>query len=247
MRKYTIPKIAYVLVVMLLSCLSIGSTYAYFSAKHTASSNLTLGKISIAWKDYVKDAYIPSLFDDVQAIVIDKETKLQRGQYTSIKSLLPKENEEDDDEFIDLSLAMSNVDATTSAYCRIEIIAKYTLNNAPSTQYDCDDGTVQLALNDSLITQVQVNEVSGERYESGWFEHNGYYYYGNATKDVDGNITRATLKELSVGETKLIANQLYLSTNADAEMLGASMTIMLTLEGVQTAHDAYKTVWQVAW
>lgn len=246
MRKYAIPKIAYILLAIVLTCLSIGGTYAYFSAKYTANSNVTLGKISIAWKDFTKDAYIPSLFDDVNAIAIDSTTPLKRGEYTSIKALLPKDNEEDADKFIDLSLAMSNVDATVGAYCRIEIVAKYIINNT-ETEQDCNAGDVQLALNSSLITKIQVNEVTGESYEFGWFEDNGYYYYGNATKDADGNITSATLKELTSGATTLIANQLYLSPNANADMLDSSMTIMLTLEGVQTTNEAYKSVWEVDW
>ncbi len=240
------PKIAYVLVVVLLSCLSLGYTYAYFSAKDSASSNVTLGKISILWKDYAQDAYISSLFDEVQSIVIDPQTSLKRDEYTSIKALLPKEKENDADEFANLSLAISNVNATASAYCRIQIEAKYIINNT-STEVDCADGVIQLALNSAVITKTQVNEVTGEIYQTGWFEDDGYYYYGNAVKDEDGNITSATLKELTAGETTLIANQLYLAHNAEAQMLGSSVSIVLTLQGVQSTNQAYKSVWEVDW
>lgn len=246
MRKYAISKFAYILLVAILISLSIGYTYAYFSAQTRATAKPTLGKISILWRDFEEEAYFTSWFDDVSAIKIDSNLKLQRGDYTPIKGVLPKEDEDAADEYINLSLGMSNIDATVDAYCRIQIVAKYTPKNT-STVKDCTPGWVQLALNSAVITQKVENQQANTTTEKGWFEHNGYYYYGTATKDSEGDIISATLKSLPATETMPIANQLYLAGDAGNEILGSSMSITLILEGVQTTNNAYQAVWGVDW
>ena len=237
MRKYTIPKITYVLLALILSCLSIGYTYAYFSARHTANANVTLGKISILWKDLETDGYISSLFgEDVSAISISTDGGIKRGEYTPIKAILPQEGANGEPQFANLQLGMSNdFNATVGAYCRIQIVAQYTPQGS-STAIDCEDGWVQLGINSKLIT------------ENGWFEDNGYYYCGRVdTSDSEGNITKATLTEVSSGTAELVANQIYLSPDASAELLGSNLSITLILDGVQTTNGAYGQVWDVNW
>ena len=233
MRKYAIPKVAYVILAVMMLCLSIGYTYAYFSAKHTASGNVTLGKIGISWVDLSGlDAEIPQLFDDPLKIQVSSDQKLQRGNYCQLTAHTKLDEEGETSQLV---LGISNGEGTVNAYCRIQIIAKYTPKGS-NTAEDCDPGWVQLGYNSELLTS------------QGWFEDDGYYYYGSVnTKDSEGKITKATLTELEASFSWPIANQLYLDPSADAEMLGGSMSITLVLEGVQTKHGAYQSEWGVTW
>ncbi|MBO5910256.1 MAG: hypothetical protein J6Q15_01970 [Clostridia bacterium] len=233
MRKYAIPKIAYILLILMLTCVTIGNTYAYFSSHATANSNVTLGKISIEWQDYTSEALIPSLFDDPTAIAISGD--LTRGEYTSIQARTKTDAE---DETTEVSLAMSNVDGTINAYCRIGIVAKYTPKNL-TTEITCENGWIQLALKNakSGVTKLIT--------DNGWFYYNGYYYYGSETKDGEGNVTARTLTELECGTSQEVANNLFLSDSAASNMFGASVSITLTLEGIQTTNDAYQYAWQL--
>ena len=136
MRRYAISKINYICLVAILLFLSIGYTYAYFSARADANGNLTLGKINILWKDYSADRYIDSnWFDDVQEIVIAPEIELTRGNYETIKATTKAGS------FVNLTLAISNDTATVGAYCRIRIVAKY-LPEGETTPIDCLPGRI---------------------------------------------------------------------------------------------------------
>ena len=133
---------------------------------------------------------------------------------------------------------MSNVDGTINAYCRIGIVAKYTPKNL-TTEITCENGWIQLALKNakSGVTKLIT--------DNGWFYYNGYYYYGSETKDGEGNVTARTLTELECGTSQEVANNLFLSDSAASNMFGASVSITLTLEGIQTTNDAYQYAWQL--
>ena len=237
MRKYTIPKIAYVMLIAVLGCLSFGYTYAYFSSVAKAENATVLGKINIVWRTTGdKSSTVAGLFADANNIEISELVTLKRGQYSQLTAT---------DKFGDtinlkLQVANSGEDASVPAYCRIKIEAKYTPNGGTAT--DCGDDWIQLALNDgednTLITEFDQN---------GWFydETTKYYYYGEKTGSVSS--PKITLREIPAGESRVLAERIYLSNNASAEMLGAEVKIMLKLEGVQSANKAYQSVWNVTW
>ena len=242
MRKYLIPKVTYVIALLLLTCLSIGYTYAYFSGIAYAESNVTLGKINMVWRDFNSNwAGMDTLFnikpaegeDGVnEAMSIKVKGSLKRGNFTDI--IATDINNKEASRL--LEVANINDDDGVGAYCRIKISATYTIEDAePET---CEDGWIQLALkmgnNDpKLITS------------NGWFFYNGYYYYGKQTTDPDGNVTKRQLTSLSSGGGLALANYLYLSSDSPASMLGAKVEIILTLEGVQDSHGAYKSAWEI--
>lgn len=231
MRKYAMPKVAYVLLVSILICLSIGYTYAYFSTHIEATSNVVLGKINVVWSDYESDARIPSLFDDPTSIRIDGE--LKRGEYTTIKA---RTKDDDENESSNIVLAMSNVGANVGAYCRIKLTATYTPKGS-STPINCDADWIQLVYSSKSSNKLIT--------ETDWFYYEGYYYYGEQLTSKSGAVVSRTLTELERSSTIAIANSLYLSTDASPAMFGASVNIVLTLEGVQTTNEAYRQVWEL--
>lgn len=231
MHKHTITNLAYVIVVIMLACLSLGSTYAYFSASDPtkvsapAGSNL-LGKIDIEWRDGTLDASIPTLFNSPNEIAIN--TDLKRGDYTDIKA-----NDKNDTERT-IKLAISNTSGTVAAYCRIQITAQYKPKNATKFE-DCGTQWVQLALDNGTTTKLIT--------DNGWFYENGYYYLGTKSS-VTGAVT---LQKLDARTSKTLANKIYLLPTSSTQMYGASVKITLKVDGVQATHDAYKTAWSVTW
>ena len=230
MRKYALPKYIYIGVALMLIVLSVGYTYAYFSAIATANAGLTLGKIDIVWRDANYNSSISAEFEDSSSIAIS--STLKRGQYIPLKSVIEKGAQKGKE--VDLRLQISNVNGTVGAYCRLKITATYQATdaqgNAVGEVFTCDDGWVQLALDNTFITDLDVN---------GWVFQDGYYYYGY----LDGDDLK--LNTLAKLQAQLVVNQIYLSTDADATILGAKAKITLTLEGVQTTNGAYKSVWEL--
>lgn len=225
MRKYAMPKVAYILLMMILLCLSIGYTYAYFSAIDKVKGSLILHSINVSWRDGgSNDARIPTLFDNPttnenEAMSIAITGELVRGGYTQIKARDINNN------IKNIKLKISNF-GTTGAYCRIKITGTYLDKN--NEQKVCEDGWLQLALSDDdsydLIT------------ENGWTYYNGYYYYG---ADIN------SLTELSRNSGLTVADYLYLSSTSSADVYGATLNIVLTLEAVQSSNNAYKSVWNL--
>lgn len=243
MRKYLIPKITYVITLLLITCLSIGYTYAYFSAIDYAESNVTLGKINMVWRDYNSNfAEMETLFnnkptegEDIvnEAMSIQVKGSLKRGNFTEIIATDVKGNE------AARLLEVANVNNDSNgvgAYCRIKIDATYTIDGAAPEI--CEDGWIQLALKTGTSDPKLITS-------NGWFFYNGYYYYGKQTADTDGNVVSRELKSVASGESRTVANRLYLSSDSPANMLGAKVEIILTLEGVQDSNDAYKSEWGI--
>ncbi len=243
MRKYAIPKIAYVLLVLMIACLSIGYTYAYFSSMAMATNDTELGKINIVWRavltdedDNVKSGEVNNMFNNSSSIPVIGNVK--RGGYAEILAL----DKEGDQVAVRLQVSNSGNNASVSAFCRLKIEASYTPVNGTETQ--CDPGWIQLALGDSanktLITEFD---------EYSWFydEYTGYYYCGEMISG-DG-IPKVKLFKLTVGQSIPIANYIYLDNSAPSEIMGASINITLKLEGVQTTNEAYKqaSVWGLNW
>ena len=230
MRKYAIPKYIYIGVALMLIILSVGYTYAYFSAIATANADITLGKIDIVWRDANYSASLSSLFEDSNTITIS--STLKRGGYVPLKSVIEKGDQKGTE--VDLRLQISNVNGTVGAYCRLKITATYQATdqqgNAVGEVFTCEDGLVKLALDDTFITDIDVN---------GWVFQDGYYYYGYQDGD------ELKLNTLAKLQAQLVANQIYLSPDVDATIFGAKAKITLTLEGVQTTHEAYKSVWEL--
>ncbi|MBQ7798218.1 MAG: hypothetical protein IJ371_03760 [Clostridia bacterium] len=241
MRKYAIPKVAYILLIMLIACLSIGYTYAYFSALSTANSTTSLGSIDIAWRDNNSLALMQTLFDDTKttenealSIALNSDLKLKRGDYTEItaNNVSGKSST--------VKLEMLNDKATIGAYCRIRIDASYKhAEDIEATP--CEDGWIQLALADGTTNTLITS--------NGWFYHKatgseyGYYYYGTKTTDTQTGTTTFKLTELKKGQGQVVADRLFLSADSPSEILGSSVKIVLTLEGIQTTNKAYEDVW----
>lgn len=240
MRKYAIPKAVYGILVLILLCLSIGYTYAYFSAVDSASSTTQLGLIDISWRDNNHFSSMQFLFDktetdtnEAQSIAIIGE--LERGKYTEIKANNKAGT------LTNVRLEASNSLGTVGAYCRIKLEASYIpLNSAtpiPCSTYiklALDTGDEKVLITDLNIADHNIN---------GWFYDNGYYYYGTKTTDPETGKTTYNLTELTAGGGQVVADYLYLDTSASSNMFGSSVSIKLTLEGVQSANNAYESIW----
>lgn len=229
MRKYAMPNVIYILLIMILAGLSVGSTYAYFSAIDKATSNLKVHNIDVSWRDAnANDSKLTTWFDDTKtdaneamSIAISGDS-LRIGHYVEIKA----KNIEGKDQSVKLKI--SNF-GSTGAYCRIKITATYTNQEGELVECDEDKQWLQLALGDNneedektLIT------------ESGWFYSDGYYYYGSSI----GNFT-----EIGKNTGVNVADHLYLSSTTGAELYGVSLNIVLTLDAVQSSNKAYESAW----
>ena len=114
MRKFSIPKSLYVLLILVLGVLSIGYTYAYFSSQHQAVANVQLGKVDIVWRDNSK-----LINNGANSILIMAE-ELKAGEFSKFQTFT-----DDQSSMRDSLLSVSNLDATASIYCRIKIDATY--------------------------------------------------------------------------------------------------------------------------
>jgi len=232
MRKYALPKALYVILISLLLCLSINSTYAYFSASNLIESDITLHTIDVTWRDENSNmALFTTLFDDPstaelnEAMSIQIISELRRGDYVQLQA------EDINGTERNIKLNISNI-GTTGAYCRMKITGKYTTKDGQ--EKTCKNGWLKLALangnNKKFIT------------ETGWFyndsnpqdNEDGYYYYG-----VDIN----NLSELTKHSGLTVADYIYLSADSSSDIYGSSLTITLTLETVQSTYNVYKDVW----
>lgn len=240
MRKYAIPKVAYVILVLMLACLSIGYTYAYFSATASAKSTPTLGYIgAVVWRDATSFGEMQGLFDakptdgseDVvnEAMSIAIEGSLSRGNYTPIIATDLR------GEKLTRMLEIYNKDSSIDVYCRIKITANYTPEGG--TPEACDEW-IQLAITSGTGKKLIT--------ENGWFYYKGYYYYGSPVKTGE-TITNGNLTAINANASQQVADYLHLVPNAPASMLGSTVTMTLTLEAVQTRNDAHITAWELDW
>ncbi|MBQ7880478.1 MAG: hypothetical protein IJ358_01375 [Clostridia bacterium] len=236
MRKYAIPKTMYIALIAILLCFSVGYTYAYFSATKVASASLTLGYIDVTWRDGNNgDAAFSSTetFDkesttDDESLAIGIIGEITRGGYAQITA------KNVSDQTRNIMLKMANINGTVGAYCRIKIDATYT--PAGSTEIkQCEDGWVQLAMEQTLITLGD------------WCEYNGYYYYGSKTTTTTDGVTTTTfeLTELSKKGGVDVANYLYLSPESSTELYDATLSIIVRLEAIQTTNNACEHEWGI--
>ncbi len=250
MRKYSISKIAYIVLIAMLACLSIGYTYAYFSAQVSAESAVKLGRIDIVWRDKNTRAYITeTMFPDDngttknESLTIPVVDPLKRGECTAIAT--NKGN---------LKLEVynrNNEDLTiVSAYCRIQIQASYIpAGGKEADRVYCKDengwfqwfqlasktGTDENGKNTySLITEKDINS---------WFYKDGYYYLGTKEYDYDLEKDVYSFVEITPGGGIEVADYIYMSPDADAEMLGATVNIVVKLEAIQANNKAYESMW----
>ena len=224
MRKFAIPKVMYVLLILMLGVLSIGYTYAYFSSSHQTSAQLTLGKIGLVWRDNAVNKVINN---GANSIAITAE-ELDAGGFSKILALT-----EDQSSTRDSILELENINGTVPIYCRIKIEAMYT-PKGEEIAVDCGEQWVQLAFKNGAGNPKLISN-------NGWFYNDGYYYYGT-----DNGSTK-TLRTIGARSGLVIANYIYLSEDVDAEIYGGAISIVLTAEAVQTTNNAYQAVWGVAW
>ena len=224
MRKFAIPKYMYVLLVLMIGVLSIGYTYAYFSSTYQADANLQLGYINVVWCDADSGEVINGVNNEISITA----QELDCGALCDIQ--IPTEEE---GVMQKIALGISNKDATVSAYYRLKIDARYTPEGETESK-ECGEKWIELAYD---------TESGGIDFLEGgdWFYDDGYYYCGTD----DG--TTKTLTAIDAGEDKLIANYICLGFNIDVDVYGSSMSIVLTIESVQTTNNAYRSVWGVDW
>lgn len=234
MRKYSMPKVVYVLLISILLCLSINYTYAYFSSSKDVSSVITLNSIDVTWRnENANMALLPTLFDDPEtedlneALSIQIVSELKRGDYVQLQA------KDINDVTQDIKLNISNF-GTTGAYCRIKLTGKYTTKLGEKK--DCPDTWLNLALGGDNDTKTLMTN-SGWFYSTGSSDGVGYYYYGSSL---------SSLTELSKNSGITLADYIFLSAESNTDMYGASLTITLTLEAVQSSNNAYKSVWGIA-
>lgn len=230
MRKYAIPKVAYVLLTLILICLSIGYTYAYFSSYYNATSEVSLGQLDVKWIDSISGNAISTIFDkpgtatnEANSIAITGE--LERGGYAEIKANNKEGN------LTKVILEIDNTSSSVDVYCRIKLTATYTPQGS-NTPVNCNYDWIQLATpNKNVITS------------SGWFYDNGYYYLGAKPKNATDNTTISLTSIQGMYGGQVVAEYIYLSPDASASLFGSTINITLKLEAVQTTNDAYKSVW----
>ncbi len=235
MRKYSIPKFMYVLVVLILAGLSIGYTYAYFSAMDSASSSLKAGEVDVCWVDSESGMTMQSLTGTVNPGHLTTVNNVQTIKLTnSLKrdGYVHLQTKDKSDQNIDITLQVDNR-GTVDAYCRIKITATYVPLSGGNA-LTCEDGWLKLYLNnaDTFNADMAITDL-------GWTYYNGYYYYGS----VSG--TDLSLTPVTKGNGEMLANYIYLDKDAPSKILGATVNIVVTLEAVQTTNDAYKSVWNL--
>lgn len=213
MRKYAISKVAYISLILILISLCIGYTYAYFSAYYDRPAELEMGYVNVIWTD---GSYAINNGDNSISIGANN---LSSDSYSKILAL------NDDNSTEEIDLWIENTDATVPAYCRIKIEASYTPSDAGESK-PCGEQWIQLAYKGENSNPILLTS-------RGWFYHNGYYYYGNTS-------TKALTEFWIEGgiDTILIADHLYLSPTANADIFGSQVSITLTVEAIQTTNGA---------
>lgn len=240
MRKYAIPKVVYVLLIALLSCLSIGYTYAYFSNTALANSNVSMGKINVIWTDSAQNGKpITDVFANTASIPLTGE--LKRGEYTPLTAL----DKNGDSKTVKLQIYNymgtnpEAPEATVGAYCRLKINATYTPEGGTETEFSQEWIKLSLNINSN---DIFITELARYQYR-GWVYLDGYYYFGQTTTNFETGKDYIQLHQLSVGGGQLVADKIYLSPQATSVLFGAEVKITLTLEGIQTTNGAYNTKW----
>lgn len=252
------PKVLYVFIACVLLCLSVGYTYAYFSAVHTASSAVSLGKVNMMWRDGNLFAPIQQIYNNpetdgvneamsiqIMAVppsglteeeledYVDVPADVKRGDYLKIRAL----NYEDI--VSDVMLEMYN-NGSVETYCRIKIDATYTPQGG-SDEIPCGNDWFKLAMWDGDDYVFITDFVYDENNPNAWVfnETDGYYYFGTESGGT------YSLIPLGVRRSKNVADYIHLSNTADASILGASIRINITLEGIQTTNNAYIQEWGI--
>ena len=152
MRKFSIPIIMYVISIAMLLTLSIGQTYAYFSAIKTASGSVGMADVSMVWRDGNTMSPLDTIFDDVNSIVVS--SNLKRSEYTQIQGL-------QNSTIQNITLLIQST-SSIDVYCRVKLTATYISDGETK---DCSE-YILLAYNGSEITST-----------GSWKLEDGYYYY----------------------------------------------------------------------
>ena len=233
MRKYAIPKTFYAILIALILSLSIGYTYAYFSAYKTADGGASIHNVNVNWYNLYSLKDMDAEFGENTTIQV--ASKLKRGACSTI--YLGTEGE---DNYQPISLALSS-ESQIGVYCRVKLEAIYTSKTV--TDQDCSEW-IKLANNNDDGSYTLL-ENSGT-----WIYLNGYYYYGaedTSTGDKDSNGIGVIPIPILNEDITPVASLLYLDDEqSSADIYGATVTITLTLESVQAANEAYKTWWKSA-
>ena len=155
MRKYKMPKILYAMLAIVLLVLAVDYTYAYFSARTTATGKMGMADMAVEWmQSYtIGDEYNFENLPNSSTGEIDiSENEIKRSTYTDIMY---------NGNAITLMLSAT---VETPAYCRIKLDASYIKTNS-TEKVNCGQ-YIKLAYNGTLLEESYT-----------WRFENGYYYY----------------------------------------------------------------------
>ncbi len=222
MRKYVLPKYLYIILIVIVCALSVGYTFAYFSATTIASGSLGVDKVYVSWLDS-NGANISMLSNKVDSIAsIALVNPLKMGNWTQIQCQTTSGEEE-----VHLTIGLMNNDGTwgdVNAYYRMKIKATYTIdgNTNDLSSY------IKLGYKDNgAADSVPVTEITGR----GWKldADDGYYY----RKDAGGNMLT-----LTPGGSTAVANYIYLDDEVGVDLFGATVSISIIAEAIQATNGA---------
>ena len=225
MRKYAIPKLLYLVAVVMLVSLSFGVTYAYFSATVTVTGTAKMNQLVCYWIDSPTFTQVSGIVSDTSEIQL--VNTLQIGEHTRIKVQVDSTTQRE------ISLGIGRQGNDVEAYCRIKLVALYSVDDWVTSK-DCSSS---ISLTNSYVDSssgedvTKYNDINGH----GWTRDGNYYYYG----------TKASPTPFATNAIKLdVAEYIHLASNATPELYGASVKITLSLDIVQSAHDAHTFVWK---
>lgn len=223
MRKYRIPKALYICLISILVCLSVGYTYAYFSANSSATGKATINVVDVDWGNKNGNSVLTSQFADTNTITLVNQ--LKRGKATKIQCTDKSGNPRD------VYLTMRNENGNVDVYCRIKIEATYI--NKQGQEVDFSQYLRLVNNVGTAETPTYVDIASGAT--AYWTYENGYYYYKTAST--------GKMKTVYVGDMINVAEYIFLDSASSVDMYGADVNIKLTLQAVQSSHDAYTSEW----
>lgn len=145
------------------------------------------------------------------------KSNLKRGNYTEIQGETGSP--------IRLMVSYEEETGELASYCRLKLTATY--QNSSGQPQDCSQYITLANKSGNLFTKLEDS--------ANWRYENGYYYYKNDS----GLIKVENENAISV------ANYLFLSGEANADIFGASINITLTVEVAQVANEGYKSVWRI--
>lgn len=239
MRKYHAPKLAYIFISAILLCFSFGYTYAYFSANAVVEATSKTNRASVAWyhiKPDNSDTDVDGLKIYSSNNTVTLTNSLRHGQYSAIQAQVYKTVTSQGQTTIEpetgsggtpvsqnVKLAVKNT-GDVSIYCRVKLSASYK---------DANDNTIDISEHLRLVVYLNSEYVYSEDTDY-WAYSNGYYYLGESS---------SSLTKITKNNYVVLADYVYLSPNASADLYGKSISVTITVDAVQSDHITSQDMW----